>query len=125
MVCLVSTKAWAVLAADDMALRSFDESYDPAKSQSGSREILYENINGSIKVICHPMVKYGDAFLFNPEDVMWVGSSKPTFEIPGMPERFFRLLDAKNAVELQNYADLAIYALKPCQTVFMTGITYS
>ena len=70
------------------------------------------------------MVKNGTALIFNPDDVMWIGSSKPTFEIPGMEGRFFRLVDNTNAVELQNYSDLAIYALKPSQTVVVTKITY-
>ncbi len=74
--------------------------------------------------MCHPFVKAGEAFIFAPEDVIWVGSSKPTFEIPGLDKEFFRLVDGYNAIELQNYADLAIYALKPAQCVVMTGITY-
>lgn len=125
LVVLVGTKAFATLNAEDMALRQFDSSYSPAKSQSGSKEIIVESVNGSLKVVCHPMVKNGHAFIFNPEDVLFVGSSQPTFEIPGMPEKFFRLLQDANAVELQNYADLAIYAIKPAQTVMLTGITYS
>jgi hypothetical protein len=125
LVCLVSTKAWAVLNAEDMALRTFDSSYNSKMSKSGANELVYENVNGQIKVVCHPMVKYGEAFIFNPEDVLWVGSAKPTFEIPGRTDQFFDLVSGKNAVELQNYADLAIYALKPAQCVMMTGITYS
>lgn len=125
LTVLVSTKMWSKLAAEDMALRMFDGSYSKEKSQSGSKELIYDFLGGSIKVVCHPMVKYGEAFLFNPEDVIWVGSAKPTFEIPSMPEKFFRLVQDKNAVELQNYADIAIYALKPSQCVMLTGITYA
>ncbi len=126
IVCLVSTKSWAVLAAEDMALRMFDNSYNKGVSESGAKELSYDSAHGNIKVICHPMVKYGEAFLFNPEDVLWVGSSKPTFELQGSSgERFFRFVDGYNAVELQNYSDIAIYALKPAQAVVMTGITYS
>lgn len=125
LIALAGTKTFADLNTEDMALRSFDSSYTPARSQSGSRELVYESINGSIKVVCHPLVKNGHMIILNPDDVLWVGSSKPTFEIPGMGgERFFRLVDNANAVELQNYSDLAIYALKPSQTVVMTGITH-
>lgn len=123
LVVLVSTKTWATLLADEMALRSFDQSYSSSQSKSGSREIVWESLNGQLKIVCHPMVKYGDIFLFNPDDLLWVGSSKPTFEIPGMAEKFFRVIDGYNGVELQNYSDLAIYALKPSQTVVMTGCT--
>lgn len=125
LICLVGTKAWAQLAAEDMALRRFDGSYSPSKSESGSEELVYTSVNGPIKVVCHPMVKNGHAFIFNSKDILWVGSSKPTFEIPGMAEKFFRLVDGSNAIELQNYADIAIYAIKPSQTVLLTGLTYA
>lgn len=121
---LVSTKGFAALNAEDMALRVFDSSYNPAKSESGAKELIYDNVNGKIKVVCHPMIKNGEALIFSEADLLWVGSSKPTFEIPGMADKFFRLVDGSNAIELQNYCDLAVYALKPCQTVVMTGITY-
>lgn len=123
LVVLVSTAGFATLNAEDMALRQFDQSYSPEKSQSGSKELIYESVNGSLKVVCHPMVKPGHAFIINTEDVLYIGSSKPTFEIPGMSEQFFRLVQDANAVELQNYSDLAVYVLKPAQTVILTGIT--
>jgi hypothetical protein len=56
---------------------------------------------------------------------MWIGSSKPTFEIPGFEGKFMDLVSGSNAIELQNYADLAVFALKPAQTGVLTGITYS
>ncbi len=125
LIALVGTKTFSDLNTEDMALRSFDQSYSPNKSQSGSRELVYESINGSIKVLCHPLVKNSHVVIFNPDEVLWVGSSKPTFEIPSMGgERFFRLVDNSTAVELQNYCDLAIYALRPATTVVMTGITH-
>jgi hypothetical protein len=125
LVCLVSTKAWGKLNNEDMALRRFDSSYSKEKSKSGSKELCYEVNLAEIRVIAHPFVKQGQALLFNPEDVILVGSSKPTFEIPGFDKEFFRLVDGSNAVELQNYADLAVYALKPAQGGVMTGITYA
>lgn len=125
LICLVSTKGWAKLAQEDMALRSFDGSYSKERSESGSKELAYSYVGGNITVVCHPMVKYGHAFLFNADNIIWVGSSKPTFEIPGMGEKFFRLVENANAVELQNYSDCAIYALKPAHCCVMTGITYS
>jgi hypothetical protein len=79
-----------------------------------------------IRVIAHPLVKQGEVFLFNPDDVIWVGSSKVAFDVPGMEgKEFFRLVDGYNACELQCYADLAIYAMKPGQGGVLTGITYS
>lgn len=127
LVAMVGTKAWAALWAEDAALRVFDGSYSKDKASTGSKELIYEFIGGSIKVVCHPFVKAGHCFIFNPEDILWVGSTiGPVFEIPGIEkEEFFTLVSGSTAVELQCYCDQAIYALKPAQTVIMTGITYT
>ena len=48
-----------------------------------------------------------------------------TTKVPGFAkEEFFRFVADSTAVELQNYSDCAIYALKPAHCVVMTGITY-
>jgi hypothetical protein len=122
---LVGTKTFADLNAENMGLRMYDSSYSAAKAENGTKEIVYDHVNGKIKVICHPFVKGGQALLFSMDDVLMVGSSRPTFEIPGMQDRFFRLVDGSNAVEMQNYCDLAIFAHKPGQGVVLTGITHS
>jgi len=123
-VVLVGTKTFADLNAENMGLRMFDSSYSPAKAENGSKELSYDHINGKLSVICHPFVKNGQALIMDPNDALFVGSSKPTFEIPGMPDKFFRLVENYNAVELQNYADLAVFAHKPGQGVVLTGITH-
>ena len=123
-VILVGTKTFADLNAENMGLRMFDSSYSPAKAENGSKELSYDHINGKLTVVCHPFVKNGQALIMDPNDALFVGSSKPTFEIPGMPDKFFRLVENYNAVELQNYADLAVFAHKPGQGVVLTGITH-
>ena len=123
-VLLVGTKTFADLNAENMGLRMFDSSYSGAKAENGSQALSYDHINGKITVICHPFVKGGQALIMDPNDALFVGSSKPTFEIPGMPEKFFRLVQDYNAVELQNYADLAVFVHKPGQGVVLTGITH-
>ena len=123
-IVLVGTKTFADLNAENMGLRMFDSSYSPAKAENGAKELSYDHINGKLSVVCHPFVKGGQALIMDPKDALFVGSSKPTFEIPGMPDRFFRLVEGKNAVELQNYCDLAVFAHKPGQGVVLTGITH-
>jgi hypothetical protein len=121
---LVGTKTFADLNAENMGLRMFDSSYSGAKAENGSKELSYDHINGKLSVVCHPFVKNGQALIMDPNDALFVGSSKPTFEIPGMPDKFFRLVENYNAVELQNYADIAVFAHKPGQGVVLTGITH-
>jgi hypothetical protein len=123
-VFLCGTKTFADLNAENMGLRMFDSSYSGVKAENGAQALSYDHINGKITVICHPFIKSGDALLMDANDALFVGSSKPTFEIPGMPDKFFRLVQDKNAVELQNYADLAVFVHKPGQGVIYSGITH-
>jgi hypothetical protein len=131
LTVLVGTATWSDLAAEDMALRMFDSSYSPEKSQSGSRELIYESVNGSLKVLCHPMLKGGHFIMFNPDEVIWCGSSKTTFEVPGVggngvndQPQFFTHVTDTNYVRLVNYTDCAVYALCPARTAVGTGITH-
>lgn len=123
-IVLVGTKTFADLNAENMGLRMFDSSYSPAKAENGAQALSYDHINGKLSVVCHPFVKSGQALIMDPNDALFVGSSKPTFEIPGMPDKFFRLVQDYNAVELQNYADLAVFVHKPGQGVVLEGITH-
>jgi hypothetical protein len=123
-IVLVGTRTFADLNAENMGLRMFDSSYAGAKAENGSQALSYDHINGKLSVVCHPFVKSGQALIMDPNDALFVGSSKPTFEIPGMPDKFFRLVQDYNAVELQNYADLAVFVHKPGQGVVLEGITH-
>ena len=123
-IVLVGTRTFADLNAENMGLRMFDSSYAGAKAENGSQALSYDHINGKLSVVCHPFLKSGQALIMDPNDALFVGSSKPTFEIPGMPDKFFRLVQDYNAVELQNYADLAVFVHKPGQGVVLEGITH-
>lgn len=123
-IVLVGTKTFADLNAENMGLRMFDSSYSGAKAENGAQALSYDHINGKLSVVCHPFLKSGQALIMDPNDALFVGSSKPTFEIPGMPDKFFRLVTDTNAVELQNYADLAVFVHKPGQGVVLEGITH-
>jgi hypothetical protein len=124
-IVLVGTRTFADLNAENMGLRMFDSSYSPSKAENGAQALSYDHINGKLSVVCHPFLKSGQALIMDPNDALFVGSSKPTFEIPGMPDKFFRLVTDTNAVELQNYADLAVFVHKPGQGVVLEGITHS
>jgi hypothetical protein len=118
LVCLVSSKTWTALHNEDAALRVFDSSYDS--------ELIFSKVGGNIKIVCHPMLKPAHFMMFPTETVIFCGSSKPTFEIPGKGgEEFFRTVENSNAVELQNFSDMAVYVIKPCHTVVGTGLTHA
>jgi hypothetical protein len=120
---LVSPKAYAALNSDQAALRVFDGSLSK-EAKNGFESIKFFSVNGLIEVICHPLVKQGDAFIVPLDSALRVGSTDLSFELPGMGEQFFRFLDGYNAVELQCMCDQAIFLEKPAHAVFMSGITY-
>lgn len=123
MVLLVGTAAWADLAAEDMALRMFDSSYSERSSKSGSEELVYTAVNGKIRVVCHPFMKQGYAFLFTPGHVSWIGSSDVTFKIDG--KQLWDLVPNTNAAEIQCFADKQIFHDRPSQGIVLTGIVSS
>lgn len=124
MVLLVGTSTWADLAAEDLASRIFDSSYSGAQSKSGSRELVYENLNGQIRVVCHPFMQAGLAFLFTEEDVSWIGSTDVTFKLPNGQD-LFRLVDGYNAYESQCVSNKQIYHCAPGKAVVINNIVNS
>lgn len=121
MVLLVGTATWADLSAEDMAQRMFDGSYSSRKSESGSEEIVYTNVNGQIRVVCHPYMKAGVAILFSEEDVSWVGATDVTFKLPDGKDLFYIVPD-KNSYETQSLAIKCIYHEAPGRGTVLTGI---
>lgn len=126
VLCLVSPKAFARLATDQAAMRTFDGSYSSDKAKNGSKGITFFGANGEMEVKVHPMVKDGDAFVIPVSDIIRIGSVDLTFEVPSVEgEKFFTLVPNTNAVEFQCMADQAIFLEKPAHGVFLTGITYA
>lgn len=121
---LVSPKAWAVLNADQAALRVFDSSYSSKKFENGAEALCFYAANGALEVRAHPFVKDGDAFIIPTESAMRIGSCDLSFGVPGMDEEFFTLVPGKNAVELQCMSDQAIFVEKPAHAIYLSGITY-
>ena len=123
LVLLVAPSTWADLAAEDLSYRMFDSSYSSKKSESGSEELVYNNLNGKIRVVCHPFMKAGFAFLFTPGHCTWVGSSDVSFTTPGYTgENLFLQIPDKNGIEVRLYADKAIYHEAPSQGLVINNI---
>lgn len=124
-VVLVNPLTWANLNSDQAALRKYDDSYKSSQSENGFEAITYHAQNGSIKVISHPMVKEGEAFLFPPKRLKRVGATDLSFKTPGRQDEIFLHLQDKNAYELRLYANQAIFSEAPSRMVKITGIVNS
>ncbi len=124
LVLVVSTSTWADLAAEDLAQKIFDSSYSGSVSKSGSRQISYEVLNRTVRVVCHPYMQGGEAFLTSEDHLSWIGSTDVTFRLP-TGENLFRLVDGKNAYESQCVSIKQIYHEAPARACVLTGIVNS
>lgn len=122
---LLPNKGYSVLHSQVNQLRQIDQSYSAEKAKIGQKAIGYASPEvGDIEFINHPFMKRGELAVLPLEECSRVGSSDITFEIPGMKEKFFRMLDGYNAVELANFTDQAVIDCKPNHSGVGTGITY-
>jgi hypothetical protein len=119
---IISPAKWAVLMNDEASLRQYDAGYNGEKSENGSSKLVFHNVNGSIEIISHPMVKEGEAFLVPLKRVKRVGSSDVTFKLPGMDDLVAQVND-QNAFEVRMYSDQAVFIECPARCVKLSGIT--
>ena len=64
-VLLVHPSSWQNLNSDQAAL--VQQNPNDSKAKNGFGEITFRGVSGNIRVISHPCVKRGDAFLFAPK----------------------------------------------------------
>lgn len=126
LVLLVGTATWADLSNEAMAGRMWDSSYSARRSENGSEQITYTHAGGKIRVVLHPFMKNGYAFLFTPGQAHWVGSSDVTFVNPINSEKdLFLEIPDKNGYEVRLYSDKALYHEAPSQALVISGIVPS
>jgi hypothetical protein len=122
-VLLCHPSSWNNLNSDQAALRSYTDS--GSKATNGFGEIEYRGVNGKIKVVSHPMVKRGDAFLFNPKDLKRVGSQDISNTTPGRSDEIFMHSQTLSAYLIRVYSNQAIFCEKPAAMVKLTSIVPS
>jgi len=122
-VLLVHPSSWNNLNNDQSALVVQDSS----KSQvsNGFDEIVYRGVTGKIRVISHPMVKRGDAFLFSPKNLRRIGAQDVDNQTPGRQDEIFMHSATLSAYIIRSYSNQAIFAEKPAQIVKYTSIVPS
>jgi hypothetical protein len=125
VVVLLSPATFANLNSDEAALRMFDSSYDPAKSERGNKKICYFYQHGKLEIVAHNMVKEGEAFCLPLALVKRVGATDLTFNYPGQGDKMFSPLESKNGVQFRIYADQAIFLDRPGVAVKIKDIVNS
>lgn len=120
-VLLVSALTYEGLNSDMAALREFDSSYGSEKAENGFQAITYNSQAGKIKIVAHPFVKEGEAFLVPEKGIKRVGASEIQFGF-GDGE-YFEKLEGSAGYQLLAQGDWCILIEKPARCVKYTGIT--
>ena len=118
----VNPRGWADLLNDQAALRKFDSSYSPIKTENGSKSIVFHSQNGDLEIVPSIYVKEGYAYGLALEEWLRVGSSDITFKRPGQGEDFFRDLENSAGYEMRLYTDQAVFCMAPGKNILLTGI---
>lgn len=118
-VVLVHPSSWNNLNSDQAALRRYA---DEKEATNGFGEITYRGANGKIRVIAHPMVKRGEAFVVPVKEMKRIGAQDISSETPGKQGEIFLQSATLSAYVLRVYSNQAIVCMKPAQMVKITGI---
>lgn len=124
-VAFINPRAWSNLLNDQAALRRYDSSYSAAKSENGSKSLMFHAQNGDIEIVPSIFVKEGYAYLLDQDCWMRVGSTDVTFKRPGKEGEFFRELENSAGYELRAYTDQALFCHSPGRNVVITAIVNS
>jgi hypothetical protein len=125
LLAIVNPRGWANMLSDQAALRMYDQSYSSAKTETGSKALLFHSQNGEIEIEPSIYVKEGYAYLISLEDWSRVGSTDMTFKRPGQTDEFFRDLENSAAYELRLYSDQALFCCAPGKSVLVKDIVNS
>jgi len=122
-VCvMVNIDHWPVLLTEQDAKRQYDSSYKGDKMEAGARHIEFQGINGRIKIVPSIYVKGSEAFIVPLDELLRIGSTDVTFEIPGRKDEFFKLLENANGYELRAYTDQALFCAAPGKCIILSDL---
>lgn len=120
-VLLCSSTTWESVNSDISGLRALDSSYKVNKGENGVTGIEYHCGAGTIKLVGHPMVKEGEAFLLPEKGIKRIGATEINFGMGG--DEYFEKLEGSAGYQLLAQYDWCILVEKPAKCVKYTGIT--
>lgn len=123
---VVSAYAWTDMMNDQASLRQYVGNYG-GEFENGADELVYHGPNGGrLSFVMSPMVMAGSAYILNFADWKRIGSSEPTFNIPGRGSLSnpFMLQDSadKNSLEFRRYYEQGVYCSRLARQTKITGI---
>jgi len=122
-VCLIlNPNSWKNLLTEQAAKREYDSSYSSDKYVNGARNIEFFAQTGKIEIVSSIYCKEGFAYMIPKKQFKRIGSSDITFEQPGFPGKFLKLLESVSAYEMRSYCDQALFTSAVGHTAFFKFI---
>lgn len=118
---LVNTNTWANLLSDQAALRQYVQSTDTF--QNGATELVFMSQNGKLIIKPHLYVKESHAFIVPMKQLVRVGATDVTFDLPGTDKgRIFIQNPSSLAFEYRCYSNQSLFLPTPAKAVFVSAI---
>lgn len=121
-VLLVSSATYENLNSDLAALRMFDESYSSKEAENGSKGIKYHGQGGAVRIVAHPMVMEGDAFMIPERGMKRIGATDITFKSIDGDEEAWKHLEGYHAYQLTGRFSFQVLISEPAKCVYFSGI---
>jgi hypothetical protein len=117
----VNINTWANLNSDQAALRQYINASDTF--QNGASKLVMLSQNGKMTVVPHLFVKEGDAFIVPTKQLIRVGATDVTFDMPGTDKgRIFIQNPSTLSFEYRCYSNQALFLACPAKAVYINSI---
>lgn len=124
-VLLVASATFENLNSDLAALRSLDDKYSPASNENGQQGIVFHGQGGKTRIVAHPMMMEGDAFLIPEKGIKRVGSTDVTFKSIDGAEAAWQHLEGYHAYQLTGRFSFQVLVFQPAKCVYFKSIVNS
>ena len=118
---LVSPERYSDLAADEAALRRYNDAGE--KGKRGPKSLVFSMGSTDVEVVAHPMIKLGHAMLLASDEVHRIGSTDVTMALPGSNEELSVQVYNLTAIEFRSMSDQGIFCEVPARCGLLTNLT--
>lgn len=120
----VSSLTYENLNSDLSALRAIDGKL-PNEGENGFEGLVYHGQGGKIRIIAHPMMKEGEAFMIPEKGMKRIGSTDITFKNTDGSDDAWQHLEGYHAYQLTGRYSFQILLSQPAKCVLFSAIVNS
>lgn len=121
-VLLVGNATWSDLNNDSAEFRS-EVNKKGGDFSLGVEDITFYAATGHVKVVMHPMLMRGEAYLVNPDVFTRIGSTDHTWGgVDGAPDKFLSVNENSNSIQIRCRWEQALLADDLSQNCQITSI---